>query len=434
MTDNNDRTTERPRSFLDLHGLEESAPDEPNSSTTVRTPRRSTKGERYEITRIEKCISRRIRRDRTGKPSYDVQVFVDGRAMSKTFSRLRDARRFRDEALGDRATGRMKIPADRRITVDQFVRSDWFTWLNEQVRFGNLKPTTVEWYKGGSRRLVSEIGRVKLANVGKNELRGMLDRRITAGDSDSVVRQLRASTRSVLSLAIDRDILMSDPSGFMTGKNAPRPFQRSVKEFKAWSASEAQAFLRHVEGDRLEALWILLLGSGLRRGEALGLQWKDIDLNERTVSVRRSLGLLNCVPTMSSPKTRKSTRVISVGSSVSDALRDHRYRQAQERLAAEAWGTDEGFVFTTATGEWLRPDYVTRRFKKLVADAELPWIRLHGTRHTMASIALQNGTDIATVSERLGHENTRVTAEIYLHGSKESDREAANALDAVLHG
>ena len=123
-----------------------------------------------------------------------------------------------------------------------------------------------------------------------------------------------------------------------------------------------------------------------------------------------------------------------MGSSVSDAWRAHRYRQAQERFSVDGWGNDDASIFTSATGEWLRPDWVTRRFKKLVAEAELPWIRLHGTRHTMASIAIQNGTDIATVSERLGHRNTRITAEIYLHGSKESDRTAADALDAVLRG
>jgi integrase len=119
---------------------------------------------------------------------------------------------------------------------------------------------------------------------------------------------------------------------------------------------------------------------------------------------------------------------------VPDAIRQRQLRIANSALAAVGWGNDEEFVFTTATGEWLRPDYVTRRFKRLVAEAELPWIRLHGTRHTMASIALQNGTDIATVSERLGHRNTRVTTEIYLHGSKESDRAAADAVDAALHG
>jgi integrase len=91
-------------------------------------------------------------------------------------------------------------------------------------------------------------------------------------------------------------------------------------------------------------------------------------------------------------------------------------------------------IFTKPNGEWLRPDYVTRSLKKLAAEAGVPWIRLHGLRHTMASLALQNGTDIATVSERLGHSDTGVTTRVYLHGSKESDRQAADALDATLHG
>ncbi len=91
-------------------------------------------------------------------------------------------------------------------------------------------------------------------------------------------------------------------------------------------------------------------------------------------------------------------------------------------------------VFSGEDGRPIRPDYVTKRLKRLVQDAGLEWIRLHGLRHTMASIALQNGTDIATVSQRLGHSNTHVTARIYLHGSEESDRQAATALDGVLHG
>jgi integrase len=336
--------------------------------------------------------------------------------------------------LGARATGRAKIPADRRITVAQFVTTDWYVWLDEQARFGNLRPGTVSWYKTGARRLVTEIGRIKLANVSKGELRGMLARRIDAGDSHSILRQLRSTTRSVLSLAIERDILTEDPSGFMTGRNAPRPLRRPANTVKSWSGSEAQAFLQHVEGDPLEALWVLLLGSGLRRGEALALRWDDVDLKDRTVSVSRSLGQLDGVPTMSYPKTENSTRVITVGRSVIETLQAHRRRQSQERLAADSWQNDEGLIFTTPTGGRLRPDFATRRLKKLVSEAGLPWITVHGLRHTMASIALQNGTDIATVSERLGHADTSITARIYLHGSTESDREAADVLDEALHG
>jgi len=82
----------------------------------------------------------------------------------------------------------------------------------------------------------------------------------------------------------------------------------------------------------------------------------------------------------------------------------------------------------------LRPETVTRRLKRLVDEAGLDWIGVHGLRHTMASLALQNGADIATVSERLGHANTQITALIYLHGSADTDRRAADGLDIALNG
>jgi integrase len=383
---------------------------------------------------VEKGIRRRTRRDGSGKPAYEASVWVNGRALSKTFSVLRDARRWRDEMLGNRATGNVRIPKDRSITVAEFVTTEWYRWLDEQVRFGHLQPSTVRWYKYGARRLVAELGRVKVANVGKRVLRGMLSRRIEAGDSDAVVRQLRASTRSVLALAVEHDILTDDPSGFMTGRNAPRPRRATAKQVKSWSETEAQTFLRFVAGDPLEALWVLLLGSGLRRGEALALRWDDVDIEDRTLSVSRSLVLQDGGPTMSIPKTNTSIRTISVGRSVIEALQSHRRRQAEDRLAADTWSDEEDLIFTNATGGRLRPDYVTPRLRKLVAEAGVPWVTVHGLRHTMASIALQNGTDIATVSERLGHADTSITARIYLHGSQESDRAAADVLDAAFHG
>jgi integrase len=431
MTNTNDQTPQHRPTFLELTDLDDAGSIE---APLIRSGGRLSKGERYQISRVEKGIKRRVRRDGTGKPAYEVSVWVNGRSVSKTFRILRDARRWRDEMLGRRATGGARVPADRRITVARFVATEWCQWLDEQHSFGNLQLSTISWNKSGSRRLISELGRVKLANVGESELRRMLANCVDAGDSDSVLRQLRASTRSVLSLAVERDILTDDPSGFMVGRNAPRSLKRSDDSVKAWSETEAQTFLRHVEGDPFEALWVLLLGSGLRRGEALGMRWDDVDFKGCTVSVSRSLGVVDGALVMSYPKTKASTRTISVGLSVIDALHAYRRQQAEARLAAENWPSGEGHIFVTESGGLVRPEYVTRRLKHLASGAGVPWIRLHGLRHTMASLALQNGVDIATVSERLGHANTNITARIYLHGSKESDRAAADVLDAALHG
>ena len=116
------------------------------------------------------------------------------------------------------------------------------------------------------------------------------------------------------------------------------------------------------------------------------------------------------------------------------SLKAHRLAQTEDRLAVESWDDEMNLVFSREDGRPIRPDYVTKRLKRLVQDSGLEWIRVHGLRHTMASLALQRGTDIATVSHRLGHTNTHVTARIYLHGRVESDREAASVLDGVLHG
>ncbi len=115
------------------------------------------------------------------------------------------------------------------------------------------------------------------------------------------------------------------------------------------------------------------------------------------------------------------------------SLKAHRLAQTEDRLAVESWDDEMNLVFSREDGRPIRPDYVTKRLRRLVEDAGLEWIRVHGLRHTMASLALQNGTDIATVSERLGHSDTNVTARIYLHGSEGTDRFAAAALDDVLH-
>jgi integrase len=427
MTNTTDPTPQHHKTFLQLTDPRRTDPVDAES-----TKRPLTKSERYIVSRVEKGINRRVRRDGTGKQAYEVKVWFGGKALSKTFTGIKDARKWRDEMLGKRATGSIKIAVDRRIKVAQFATVDWDVWLDQQVQFGNLRPSTVSWYRDGARRLVTEIGGIRVAAVGKKELRGMLARCVEAGDSQHTLRHLRASTRSVLALAVDRDILDQDPSEFMVGRNAPRALQQSEPAPRAWSQSEAQTFLQHVRGDRLEALWALLLGSGLRRGEALALRWQDIDLDEGTVTVERSLIQVRGVPMMSVPKTEKSLRTISIAGSAIAALRALKRSQASEKLVSPDWEDKEGLLFTTVNGVRLRPDYPTRRLKKLVNEVGLPWVRLHGMRHTAASQLHDNNVPMATISEWLGHADVGITMRTYIHGSPESGRAAADLLDAAL--
>ncbi|MFP3883624.1 MAG: tyrosine-type recombinase/integrase [Actinomycetota bacterium] len=350
----------------------------------------------------------------------------------RTFRKVSDAREWRDRQLGARARGQQITSAQPRLKLKDFIGRHWDKWLSEEVALGNLRESTAIWYRYGARHVQREIGLVKVSDVSKDTLRGMLSRRVDAGDSPAKIRQIRATTRSILGLAVELDLLASDPSDFMVGRNAPKAVKVKTSRPKAWSENDVQTFAEFISGDDLEALWVLLLTTGLRRGEALALSWGAVDLSERTISVRRSLSIVERSLRFQEPKTSSSRRTIAVGPVTISALSAHRRRQNEQRLVAESWDDELDLVFSDDGGNPLRPDTVTKRLKNLVNECGLEWIRLHGLRHTMASIALQNGTDIATVSQRLGHANTHVTARIYLHGSEESDRKAAESLDNAL--
>jgi len=233
---------------------------------------------------------------------------------------------------------------------------------------------------------------------------------------------------------VEQGLLAADPSVFLVGRNAPKGARLDKGRIKAWSQSDAQSFLESVRGDDLETLWQVYLGTGFRRGEALGLEWVDFDPTQATLTVRRTLSNVGNQPRFQEPKTLSARRTIAIGTSLAQGLVEHRKHQAADRLASSVWDSEHDLVFTGQNGQLLRPEMVTRRLRRLVDEAGLDWVGVHGLRHTMASLALQNGTDIATVSERLGHANTQITALIYLHGSADTDRQAADGLDIALNG
>ncbi len=414
---NRDSQSSHVESFLDR---EESA----------RRKRRSE----YVYERIERSIRTRRRGDGRGDTVFEVQVWADGRASSRTFQTVTEARAFRDRQLGSRAMGEKVTSADPRVRLDTFVEREWLPWLAQEVVMGNLRESTAVWYRHGANSVLKDLGRFRVSDIERQLLRGFVAKRVESGDSRAKLHQARTTLRSVLALAVEQGVVVTDPSVFLVGRNAPKAVKQPKSSVKAWGREEARKFLQAIEGDDLEVLWHLYLSTGLRRGEAIGLQWDDIDLSAGVVTVRRSLSNVGNQPVFQEPKTESAKRAIAVGESTVVRLRQHRSDQAAVRLAAAEWRNDRDLVFTTADGRPVRPEAVTRRLKRIVQRAGLEWIGVHGLRHTMASLALQAGTDIATVSQRLGHANTQITARVYLHGSTESDRAAAFALEDLLNG
>jgi integrase len=150
-------------------------------------------------------------------------------------------------------------------------------------------------------------------------------------------------------------------------------------EMKVWTIDQARAFLAHVEGERPEALWLLLLTRGMRRGQALGLRWADIELEAGRLAVRSTLVGVGYRVEWSEPKTAKSRRVDALDDGTVAALRSHRRRQLEERLALGEGYTDDDLVFAKVDSSPIHPQYASKAFERLAGAAGVPVIRLHDT-------------------------------------------------------
>ena len=163
---------------------------------------------------------------------------------------------------------------------------------------------------------------------------------------------------------------------------------------------------------RLYPLWHTLAMTGLRRGEALGLRWQDVDLEAGRLAVRRALVPCGREVLVSEPKTARGRRVVALDPETVEVLKRQAARQLEVQQASAAWA-ETGLVFTGDDGEALHPEVVSRCFRKAVKEAMLPEIRLHDLRHTHATLALQAGIHPKVVSERLGHATVSITLDTY---------------------
>jgi integrase len=310
------------------------------------------------------------------------------------------------------------------LTVGDYLE----TWLTGKHA---LKPKTVALYRDFTTNyLVSNLGSVRLLELRAHHLDRMYAN-VALGRrgrplSPSTIRRVHAVFRSALNTAVKRRLLPYSPAEHI--ERAPE----NPKRPKPWTVAECQTFLREITDDRLANLYHLILLTGMRRGEAIGLRWEDVDLEGECLFVVQQITEVNGHSVVSTPKTKRGTRIIPIDDNTIASLRQHREAQEVERVAwGPAWN-DAGLVFTREDGRPLRPEYATRHFQALAKTAGLPAIRLHDLRHTNASLALQAGVDMKVVSDRLGHSQMSITADLYTHVNRGLGRAAAEQIAQIL--
>ena len=203
-----------------------------------------------------------------------------------------------------------------------------------------------------------------------------------------------------------------------------------------WTPSELNDFLGRsaASDDRYYAVWVLLATTGMRRGEALGLRWSDIDVAAGRASIRQTVVAVNHGVSFGTPKTAQGTRTVDLDPTTVVALRDHRKRQLEERILIGSGWRDHGLAFTRVDGEPLHPERVSREFQRRIERWKLTPLTLHGLRHTWATLALQAGVHPKVVQERLGHATIGITLGTYSHVTAGMQRDAADQVANIIFG
>jgi integrase len=300
-------------------------------------------------------------------------------------------------------------------------------WLSNSVK-DTVRERTYERYEEILRLHVKPaLGRLKLNALTPAHVQDFYRDRLDNGFSPATVQKIHVILHKALSQAVSWSLV---PRNAGEAVRAPRP---APTEMRPLSPDEARRLLETAEGDRLEALYVLAIHTGMRQGELLGLKWENVDLAANAIRVRHSLLRTKGRVILGEPKTKKSRRTVHLTGAASRALEEHLERQLKVMERLGDLYRDQGLVFTTEVGTPINPSNLRKRsFAPLLQKAGLPRLRFHDLRHTCATLLLSKNIHPKYVQELLGHATVSITLDTYSHVLPGMGNQVAEAMEDVL--
>ena len=365
----------------------------------------------------------KARRRKDGR--YETRAVLDTPAGRKRVSfygaTAKEANEKKIAALADQNRGVM-FADPKGLKVAEYLQS----WLSDTVRYQVSEGTFLRYERTCRNHLLPFFGRLRLRDLTPAHVRAFKARKLEEGLNPNTVGVVQSVLAAALNQAVDDGLISANPAA-----RVKKAAARGQTPMRALSHEEATRLIRVAEGTRDEALIVVALRTGMRQGELAALRWEDVDLSEKaTITVRRSADTRT--------KTRISTtktgeeRKVGIGPRTAEALKAHRARQLEERMAARSW-EDPGLVFPNARGKVRRRDSVMRSLRSLLKEAGLPaQIRFHDLRHTAATLAIRQRMPIHVVSKMLGHSDPAMTLRRYAHVLDDMREDAARAMDDLF--
>lgn len=300
-------------------------------------------------------------------------------------------------------------------------------WLNESTR-PNVRPATYTAYEIVVRRhLIPAIGERVLQDLSPQDIERYKNTKLSEGLSARTVSYHLERLHAALQQAVKWGFVQRNVADLVPRPRAPR------YQAHRMTVEQAQALLQALRGDRMEALYYLDIGTGLRRGELLGLRWQDIDMERAVLSVRQTVQRVKGHgKVIAPPKTERGVRAAAIPQFVIRALSAHRDRQWLERQHTGQRWHDMDLVFPSEDGTPYDPHRLNTHLTQTLKRAGLPHFRLHDLRHSAASIMEAAGVSLKTIGTILGHSSISITADLYVQSYDESVRDAADKMDTLF--
>lgn len=311
------------------------------------------------------------------------------------------------------------------VRSDEYTVAEWLRLWYELYARPNIRPTTADSYhRGIESHVIPRIGEIKLKKLTSRDIQKLYkdlqengrlrkSKKQQNGLSNATVRGIHMMLHNALDRAVKERLILHNPT-----EDCIIP-KIQKQEMKILHPEDMKAYLEAADRRGVLPMFYLELVTGIRKGELTALLWSDLDEERRTISVsKQAVGDRNRNVTISRPKTENSVRKISIPQSAVELL-----RQEHEKHPENPW-----MFPSPKTGEMYHPDSIAKLHEKILRDTGLEHIRFHDLRHTFATMALQNGVDVKTVSSMLGHYDAGFTLRTYTHATRQMQEQAAEKM------
>jgi integrase len=332
-----------------------------------------------------------------------------------------DVQRRLNEALHNLDRG-IEAPKDNRQTVGDYLDS-WLVIKKPSVEYSYWKrsETVIRLY------VQPALGKTPLTKLTAQQIEHLYAQVIAMGKAPNTVAKIHIALHKALEDALRKDLIARNVADLVSKPKVPH------MEMQTYTPEEATQLLDAADGDRLEALYVLMLTSACRLGELLGLRWTALDLERGEMQVTSAMKDVAGHQSLGRPKTAHSRRTIPLTARAVEALRQHHVAQTVERLKYGGDWNPHKLVFVTSHGTpYSQTNFHKQQYRPMLAKAQLHYIRPHDLRHTAATLLLREGVQPHVVSEMLGHASVAFTLQTYGHVQAEMRKPARDAMERLF--